>query len=120
MFVLSRVSDIVKLAPSTFSIPTETALTSTINAKFSNRVVQDVGLCICLFDILHSSDGVVKAGDGCAYVTVEFRLVVFRPFIGEVLTGTIANCSPEGIKVTLGFFDDILIPKHLLFENTVL
>lgn len=120
MFVLSKFSDIVKLTPSTFSIATETALTSTINAKFSNKVVQDVGLCICLFDILQSSDGIVQAGDGCAYVTVEFRLVVFRPFIGEVLTGKIANCSQDGIRISLGFFDDIFIPSHLLFEGTVL
>lgn len=119
MFILSKLSDIVKLSPSTFSIPTETALTSAINAKFSNKVVQDLGLCICLFDITHSSDGIVKAGDGCAYVTVEFRLVVFRPFIGEVLTGKIASCSEAGIKVTLSFFDDILIPGHLLMEGTV-
>lgn len=118
MFILSSFSDVVKLSPDTFSIPTETALTSAINAKFSNKVVQDLGLCICLFDIIHSSDGVVKAGDGCAYVNVEFRLVVFRPFIGEVLTGKIANCSEAGLRVTLGFFDDILIPRHLLFEGT--
>lgn len=120
MFVLSKFTDIVKLSPDTFSIATATALTSTINAKFSNKVVQDVGLCICLYDILHSSDGIVQAGDGCAYVTVEFRLVVFRPFMGEVLTGKIANCTETGIKVTLGFFDDIFIPQHLLFEGTVL
>lgn len=120
MFVLSKFTDIVKLAPQSFSIATETALTSAINSKFSNRIVKDVGLCICLFDILHSSDGIVRTGDGCAYVTVEFRLVVFRPCTGEVLTGKIENCSEDGIKVTLGFFDDIFIPSHLLFEGSVL
>lgn len=119
MFILSKFSDVVKLAPDTFSIPTETALTSAINAKFSNKVVQDLGLCICLYDIISNSDGIVKAGDGCAYVTVEFRLVVFRPFIGEVLTGKIASCSEAGIKVTLTFFDDIFIPSHLLLPETV-
>lgn len=79
----------------------------------------DVGLCICLYDILQASDGTVKAGDGCSYVTVEFRLVVFRPFIGEILTGKISSSSPDGIKVSLGFFDDIFIPKSFLFEDTV-
>lgn len=78
----------------------------------------DIGLCICLFDILYASDGTVKAGDGCSYVTVEFRLVVFRPFIGEVITGKTTSSSPEGIKVSLGFFDDIFIPSALLFEGS--
>lgn len=30
----------------------------------------------------------------------EFRLVVFRPFKGEVIMGRISRCSPEGIHGT--------------------
>jgi DNA-directed RNA polymerase III subunit RPC8 len=39
---------------------------------------------------------------------------VFRPEIGSLLTGKIKSCSREGIYVTLGFFDDIFIPKDEL------
>lgn len=28
---------------------------------------------------------------------VRFRAVIFRPFIGEVITGKIRRCSPEGV-----------------------
>lgn len=61
-------------------------------------------------------------------------MVVFRPFAGEVLTGKIKSCSPSGVVgtvalclfdscslllitvhvVTMGFFDDILIPGGAL------
>ncbi|KAK9764442.1 DNA-directed RNA polymerase III complex subunit Rpc25, variant 2 [Basidiobolus ranarum] len=52
------------------------------------------------------------------YMLVKFRLVVFRPFLGEVITGKIRSCSAEGVSVSLGFFDDILIPSALLQEST--
>lgn len=36
---------------------------------------------------------------------VTFRMVVFRPFAGEVLTGKIKSCSPSGVvgKVVFTF-----------------
>mmetsp|Transcript_24594 Transcript_24594/g.36221 ORF Transcript_24594/g.36221 Transcript_24594/m.36221 type:complete len:158 (+) Transcript_24594:128-601(+) len=41
-------------------------------------------------------------------------MVVFRPFIGEIIVGKIAACREDGIRVSLDFFDDIVIPTmHL-------
>ena len=37
-----------------------------------------------------------------------------RPLEGEVLTGTIRQCTPEGVLVSLGFFDDVLVPGNCL------
>lgn len=50
----------------------------------------------------------------------EFRLVVFRPFVGEVLVGRIMASTHKGIRVSLEFFDDIFIPDNLLFDIAVL
>ena len=63
---------------------------------------------------------------------VEFRLIVFRPFKGEIIMGRITGASDAGLKsslfdnleiglaadpktVSLEFFDDIWVPKHLMF-----
>jgi DNA-directed RNA polymerase subunit E'/Rpb7 len=40
----------------------------------------------------------VYTGDGVAHATVKFRVVVFRPFIGEVIMGRIFAGSIEGLK----------------------
>ncbi|ORY83696.1 RNA polymerase III subunit Rpc25 [Protomyces lactucae-debilis] len=118
VFVLSKVEDVIELAPDTSNTDTAIALTSAINAKYANRVIMDVGLAICLFDLLSQSDGIVKPGNGSAYMTVVFRVIVFRPFLGEVLTGKIASQDASGLKITLGFFDDIQISSHHLPEGS--
>ncbi|QSL64640.1 hypothetical protein MERGE_001942 [Pneumocystis wakefieldiae] len=102
-FILTVLSDTIRLAPCTFRKQTMTALKDEINLKFSNKVM------------IHTA--LIKYGDGCAYIPVKFRLIVFRPFIGEVLTGKIQSSSHSGIKVSLGFFDDIFIPKGLLWKD---
>ncbi|KAF8426337.1 RNA polymerase III subunit Rpc25-domain-containing protein [Tirmania nivea] len=119
MFILATFSDLVVIHPQDFSKPTSEAIEDEINAKYANKVVYNIGLCICLYDILKVSEGLIGYGNGSANVHVTFRLIVFRPFKGEILTGRISSSTPAGIKVRLDFFEDILIPGHLLFDGCV-
>ncbi|KAL1919825.1 uncharacterized protein VTP21DRAFT_1756 [Calcarisporiella thermophila] len=114
MFILSVLKDTVRIVPSDFSIPKYEALEDEINKKYSNKVLQGVGLCICLYDILEASEGFIFHSDGSSHVKVRFRMLVFRPHIGEVLTGKVKSCTSSGVRVTMDFFDDILIPPHYL------
>ncbi|KAG1052225.1 hypothetical protein G6F43_005626 [Rhizopus delemar] len=114
MFVLAELEDTVKIVPNDFKKDNLNAVTDVLNEKYANKVVQEVGHCICVHDILNVTEGFILYLDGCSYVRVTFRLVVFRPFVGEILVGKIKSSSPAGVVVTLGFFDDILIPGGAL------
>ncbi|KAG0249963.1 DNA-directed RNA polymerase III subunit rpc25 [Actinomortierella ambigua] len=118
MFNLAEIKDVIKIEPSGFRNKKAQALTNEINRKYANKVLQDVGLCVAMYDILHAGEGFINHGDGCSYVTVYFRLIIFRPFVGEIMTGKIRSCNQDGVKVTLGFFDDILIPYAHLQPNS--
>ena len=56
--------------------------------------------------------------DGGAHVNVEFRMIVFRPFKGEVLTGRISSATAAGVKVRTDFFDEVFVPAAALFEGS--
>lgn len=117
MFTLATVEDLIRLDPDTFELPQHDALQQEVNRKYSNKVVPGVGLGVALYDVLSSSDGEVKNGDGAVFVKCKFRLVVFSPFAGEILVGWISSCTPEGINVRMEFFDDIFLPKNMLFAE---
>lgn len=102
----------------------------------------NVGLCIALKDIIRVGDSIILPGDGASHTEILFRYIVFRPHSGDIITGKIRSCSREGVHgkylknsryprelvmavakiynstfylvVTLGFFDDILIPPTVL------
>jgi len=100
--------------PSNFGVPPDEALISEINKKYANRVLHDVGLCICVFDLSEAGEGKVRYGDGFLWYKVVFRLVVFRPFTSEVVIAKVKSSDEEGIRLTVGFFDDIYIPTAYL------
>ncbi|KAJ9468608.1 DNA-directed RNA polymerase III subunit rpc8 [Diplonema papillatum] len=120
MFILSVLKDAVKLVPELFDKDCTSALTSSINEKYAGRVVPKVGLCICVYDVISYSDALLHPGDGASFSTVTFRMVVFRPFHGEVLKGRIVESSLEkGIRVDVGFFSDVWVPPCNLRQKAV-
>lgn len=100
--------------PTNFGAPVDDALIAEINKKYANRVLHDVGLCICVFDLAEAGEGKVRYGDGflwykgalCVFVlcrsdtrlTVVFRLVVFRPFTSEVILAKVKSSDEDGIR----------------------
>lgn len=106
--------DVVRIEPRRFAQDMGQEIADELNRKFANKVVHKVGLCIALYDVLKVGDSYVFPGDGASHTKVAFRFVVFRPFTNEVLVGKIRSCSAEGVRVSLGFFDDIMIPHQSL------
>ena len=120
MFILASLQDNVRVKPNEFSKPPSKAITDELNRKYANRVIHDLGLGIKVFDVQSITDPIVfSCQDGSYQSKVHFRLVVFRPFKGEILTGKIKDSSAaQGIRVTLGFFDDIIIPPPFLMPGS--
>lgn len=118
MFVLTTVTDRIRVAAHMLSLPTLTALHNEIDLKYPNRVLMNVGLVICRYgSCLKITNGSCVPGDGGSHHECLFRLVVFRPFVDEVCVGKIVKSTPEGIQVSLGnFYHDIFIPAYWMLR----
>jgi DNA-directed RNA polymerase III subunit RPC8 len=115
MFILSRLKSLVRLPPAEWVKPLPDALADAINSKLANTVLHEVGLVVAVFDLVEIGESYVFPGDGASHTNVTFRVVVFRPALDEILVGRIKSCTAgEGVAVTLGFFDDIIIPPEAL------
>jgi DNA-directed RNA polymerase subunit E'/Rpb7 len=61
----SDAQDTLAIQPGYFSVAPETAIKQELNKKYANKVLHDVGLGICVFDIAKVGEGKVRYGDGC-------------------------------------------------------
>ncbi|KAJ3660308.1 hypothetical protein Zmor_004763 [Zophobas morio] len=114
MFILAEMKNVTRIPPELFNLKLNDAIAGELNKKLANKIVLNVGLCIALYDITSLQESYIFPGDGASHTRVSFRYIVFRPFIEEILIGKIRSCSQEGVHVSLGFFDDILIPPSAL------
>nr|ODN89507.1 DNA-directed RNA polymerase III subunit RPC8 [Cryptococcus depauperatus CBS 7841] len=85
---------------------------------YANKLIADRGLALSAFDILTAEDGKVTWGNGLMYYKVSFRLMLFAPFVGEVIVGRVLSTTKSYVRVSLGFFQDIFIVPSLLPPNS--
>lgn len=116
MFVLAKFKDTIRIAPSKLGESIEKVLVEELNKRFANKVILNVGLIICLKDILEISESFIYCGDGAIHTRCVYRMIVFRPQLGEVICGTLKSSSKEGLNISLDFFDSIIIPPQQLNE----
>ena len=98
MFVLVKISDVIKINPEDFGLPFTATLTEEIDRKYANKVIADVGLCISVYDFESIGDAIIHQADGASHTEVVFRMIAFRPFIGEVIVGRLIRCTSEYIR----------------------
>ncbi|KAL8428865.1 hypothetical protein Efla_002963 [Eimeria flavescens] len=116
MFIVSLLQDTLSVEPSLLGRPLEPVLREAIALKYTNKVLKDLGLFVCLCEITEVGSASIRLASGSARYNVCFKAVIFRPFIGEVLQGIVCESSVSGIAVDLEFFKDVKIPAANLRE----
>ncbi|KDP21362.1 hypothetical protein JCGZ_21833 [Jatropha curcas] len=114
MFYLSLVEHTLRLPPYLLSLPLDDAIKKELENIFLDKVISNLGLCISIYDLRNIEGGFIFPGDGASTYTVKFRMVVFRPFVGETIVAKLKESKEDGLRLSLGFFDDIHIPAHRL------
>ncbi|KAA3481266.1 DNA-directed RNA polymerase III subunit RPC8 [Gossypium australe] len=105
----------LRLPPHLLHLPVDEAINPISSNMFIvSMVIAKLGLCISVYDIRSIKGGFIFPGDGASTYMGEFRLIVFRPFIGEIIVAKLKESDANGLRLSLGFFDDIYIPVHLL------
>lgn len=67
----------MQIKPSEFSKASRVAIEDNINAKYANRIIQKIGLCICMYDLLWASEGLIGHGTGMVNVNGRSRHLCF-------------------------------------------
>lgn len=144
MFILVELEDLVEVIPADldgfrWDSATKTSTYQTLdlreyikrdlNSRFSDKVVPNVGLAISVREIGTISSasggpaGSIHRGDGKNYRSqVEFRvrffLTCFRPPLSSVLDGSLRTSDVRGLTISLGFFENVLVPHKALQPNS--
>jgi hypothetical protein len=77
----TKIADLVQIVPEDFEKDASLAIEDNINAKYANKVIQKIGLCICLYDLLSASEGLI--GHGTGLVNVNGKCALTRLLIEQ-------------------------------------
>jgi DNA-directed RNA polymerase subunit E' len=102
MFYLLDVEDYVRVEPRHFGLPTQEAIEKQLNEDFVDSVTKEFGYVIAVLSVGKIEDGVIIPGDGAAYYNSQFKLLVWRPELHELVYGTISEITNFGAFIQIG------------------
>ncbi|XP_076908946.1 uncharacterized protein LOC143566042 [Bidens hawaiensis] len=119
MFQLTKLEHTFRLQPHLLTLSLDEAIKGELERLFVDKVIANLGLCISVYDIASVGGGFIFANEGAPTYTVKFRLIIFKPFVGEIISARLIESNADGLRLSLGFFEDIYIPELLMPDPSV-
>jgi len=102
MFYLVDVEDHVRVEPKLFGLATANAVKEQLIETYSNFQDKELGTVVDVLEVLNVEEGIIIPGDGAAYYKSNFKLVVFRPELQEIVYGTVEEITNFGAFIDMG------------------
>lgn len=64
----TTIQDLIQIKPQDFEKPSAQAIKDVVNDKYSNRIVPGIGLCLCMWDLVSATEGLIGHGTGLVNV----------------------------------------------------
>jgi DNA-directed RNA polymerase subunit E' len=102
MFYVIDVEDYVRVEPRLFGLDTTTAVEEQLQCLYETYHDEEIGEVIGVISVSKVGEGIIIPGDGAAYYNSEFKLLVWRPEINELVYGIIAEVTNFGAFMSMG------------------
>jgi len=108
MFYEVEIEDHVRVQPELFALPIKEAIAKQLQETFANYIDKDLGVVIAVLDILDVHEGIIIPGDGAAYYKSNFKLLIFRPELQELVFGKVSEITNFGAFINLGCIEGMI------------
>jgi len=102
MFYLTEVEDYVRVDPKLFGLPTGEAVEKQLRETYADYYDKELGRVVSVIEILNVGEGVIIPGDGAAFYSSKFKLLVWKPELQEIVYGVIAEITTFGAFIDMG------------------
>jgi len=102
MFYVTEVEDYVRVEPKLFGLPTAQAIEEQLRETYADYYDEDVGKVVSVIEILNVGEGVIIPGDGASYYNTNFKILVWKPDLQEVVYGEISEITNFGAFINMG------------------
>ena len=102
MFYLLEVEDHVRVEPRLFGLQTKNAVEKQLNETYVGKVNKELGFVIKVISAEVVDDGIIIPGDCAPFYKSNFKLLVWRPELHELVYGTINEITNFGAFIQIG------------------
>jgi DNA-directed RNA polymerase subunit E' len=114
MFNLITLRDTIRISPSKFDQPLDTAAYEELRGKYEGLVDENLGYVISVNKVEVNPVGRIIPGDGGTHHQVTFSIMTFFPQLQEVVEGEVVEVADFGTFLRIGPVDALLHVSQLM------
>ena len=101
MFYIVEIEDHVRVEPKLFGLPTSQAVEMQLKESYVGEYKKSLGMGIAVVKVARVGKGIIIPGDGAAYYESNFKIVVWKPTLQELVYGTIEEITNFGAFINM-------------------
>jgi len=102
MFYIVEVEDHVRVEPKLFGLPTVEAVDKQLRELYADYYNRELGKVVKVIEVMSVGEGVIIPGDGATYYKSDFKLLIWRPELHELVYGVISEIASFGAFIDMG------------------
>jgi DNA-directed RNA polymerase subunit E' len=117
VYLIDHRRDVVRIPPARLGPKLDSVLTELAQQQFEGKLVDGQNLTVMIQAVTPIGEGHIIHGDGGVYQEVEYRALMFRPEIQEVVEGSIVEIRKFGAFVRFGPLDGLLHVSQIMDDR---
>jgi len=108
MFYIVEIEDYIRVEPKLFGLPTREAVEKQLQESYADYHNKEIGEVIGVVEVLEVGGGIIIPGDGAAYYNSNFKLLVWKPELHELVYGVVNEVTNFGAFMNLGVMQGMI------------
>ena len=102
-----NINGIVAVSPLNLSGDLKDIILSQLVVDYEGKMYTDIGLLLCVTDVLEHSSGEIIPGDSDVFFKVKFSVVTYLPKLHEIVHGIVTQATDFGAFINIGPFEGL-------------
>ena len=117
MFRLLTVKDEIRVQPTKFDMELNKAVKESLQETLEGRLNPDIGVYLAITEILNVGEGKIIPEDAAIHYPVEFKMLVYKPDVNEIVIGEVVDITEFGAFTRIGPLDALVHVSQIMDDK---
>ena len=117
MFKILNVKDEVRVPPVKFDLELDQAVKESLQDQIEGKMNADIGVFLVVTNIISVGDGKIIPEDGAIYYPVEFKMLIYKPELNEIVMGEVVDITEFGAFTRIGPLDALVHVSQIMDDK---
>ena len=117
MFKIITVKDEVRVPPTKFNLDLDKAVKESLQESVEGSLNPDIGVFLVVTEIMQIGEGKILPEDGAIFYPAEFKILIYRPELNEIVLGEVVDITEFGAFTRIGPLDALVHVSQIMDDR---